>query len=92
MTKVYCKCGCGKVMPNSKLKLGCVFYSRRHYGVYRTKISLQGKEYKAVKKNKQERHINYSLGKGYCKKYNNENIKCVVCYEQDLKCDKGCFE
>lgn len=47
-----------------------------------------------VKKEKIESspYINYSQGNLYCNKYNNDDIKCVVCYEQRLKNTKGCYE
>lgn len=36
--------------------------------------------------------INYSQGTSYCESYNNDDIQCVMCYEQDLKSFKTCKE
>lgn len=35
-------------------------------------------------------YINYSQGNSYCEKYNNDDIQCVICYEQRLKEETGC--
>lgn len=45
-----------------------------------------------TKKEKTENslYINYSQGKVYCKSYDNDNIECVICLEQNLKSSKTC--
>jgi len=89
MIEIYCKCGCGKRIGHQKAKKGRVFLNKKHSAIYRERNKKQKKE---ATDSFWKRKINYNLGTDYCKKYNNDDIKCVVCYEQELKNTKGCFE
>lgn len=43
-----------------------------------------------TKRTDERGYISYAKGKNYCKKYNDDDIKCVVCYEQNQR--KECLE
>ena len=34
--------------------------------------------------------LDYSKGTNFCKKYNNDDIKCVMCFENNINCPKKC--
>lgn len=34
--------------------------------------------------------LDYSKGIDFCKKYDNEDIKCVMCFENNINCPKQC--
>lgn len=89
---VLCACGCGRELSKTKLKRKQRFINRKHaakwHGMQRKGTKLG--PYKKTLQNADSREVDYSLGCKYCKKYNNNDIKCVVCYEQYL--DKECRE
>lgn len=89
MTEVYCKCGCGLRLSNQKVKRGSIFYNKKHSAAYHGRLR-KGTKLGPYRNVKGDKDVDYSLGTRYCKNYNNDDIKCVVCYEQNLR--RGCFE
>lgn len=89
--EVYCKCGCGKRIGHQKAKKGRVFLNKKHSALFREMQKRQDKPSK-IKKEVKRIKIDYKYGTNYCKKYNDDDIKCVMCYEQDLKSFKTCKE
>lgn len=86
--EIYCKCGCGKLLSADVLARGGMFVNRKHLAKYRKGRKLG--PYKRLKQKVFEGDIDYSLGKKHCKKYNNDDIKCVMCLEQNLQ--RECLE
>lgn len=79
-------------MSNKKIKQGNICINHFHAAIYRNKVR-KGKKMLPYNREKQEvfeRDVDYTLGKKYCKSYNNDNIKCVMCLEQNLKFSKTC--
>lgn len=68
-----------------------MFINRKHAAHYHG-LLRKGTKLGPYNTNKNgDRDVDYSLGNKYCKNYNDEDIKCVVCYEQNLKKKRGCF-
>jgi hypothetical protein len=89
---ILCACGCGKKVPNNKERRGGRFYNCKHAAKWRAD-QRRGKKlgpYRKVRQDAGSRDVDYNLGPKYCKKYNNDDIKCVMCYEQYQ--DKECRE
>lgn len=81
MSEVYCKCGCGRRISHYKAKKGQIFYNR----ICSNNYNLKNRVYK--------KNVNkdfYKWGKKYCKNYNDEKLKCVICYENKEKQLNGC--
>jgi len=87
--EVYCKCGCGLKLSGRKIKNGRIFYNKKHSAIYHGKLR-KGTKLGPYKNIKADRDVDYSMGSMYCKKYNDDDINCVMCYEQYL--DKECRE
>ncbi|MBQ2174814.1 MAG: hypothetical protein II453_07095 [Alphaproteobacteria bacterium] len=87
-----CACGCGKDLPKNKEERGGRFYNRKHAAKWRADQRRGTKlgPYRKVRQDAESRDVDYNLGPKYCKKYNNDDIKCVMCYEQYQ--DKECRE
>lgn len=84
MSEVLCRCGCGKALTP---------YQIRKKGKYASKAcEARWRRYNSEKYKLYARpNSKYSyLGERECTNYNDENIKCVMCYEQELYHDKKC--
>ena len=82
---VYCKCGCGKKLTP---------YQIRKKGKYASKAcEAKWKRWHNSEKYKLYARPNskYSyLGEKECLNYNDSDLKCVMCYEQELFYAKEC--
>lgn len=89
-----CKCGCGKPVSNKKRKQGCVYlniqHSNKHKGLLAT--GVKRKPYKKRQKYPSQDVYNLKMdindryfynGKSKCLNYNDDDIKCVMCFEND---------
>ena len=81
-----CRCGCGNEIPRRKLLRGALFVNRAHFMKWRSKQIELGIYSPAKPRRDSDDYgfIDYSKGVEYCKDYNNDDIKCVVCFEQHL--------
>ena len=74
MLERYCKCGCGRRIPHYKVRRGQVFYNCFCSNNFNSKKN---------KKYKQKTNTDfYKGGKKYCKNYNDDLLRCVICYER----------
>lgn len=106
--RILCKCGCGCKVSLRRMRAGRLFLNQKHAAKWRGE-QRKGKKMKAynfIKKpgrpagvtgDISSRSVDYALGPRYCANYNDEDIRCVMCYEQNLRYDaygeeKTCFE
>lgn len=89
---VLCACGCGKKLSNRAIRSKSKFINRNHYAKYREKMRAENGYYKRLKpkSNPSDRKILYELGDKFCKDYDNDNIKCVMCIENNLEKPEKC--
>ena len=81
---VYCRCGCGKQLT---------LYQIKKHSKYASKAcEARWRRYNSDKYNVNARpNSKYSyLGERECLDYNDSDIKCVMCYEQELYVNKKC--
>ena len=97
-----CKCGCGKRVSNKKRKAGGLYYNilhaNRHKGILMTGVKRA--PYKKKKKKYLSQMIDslkmdindrfYYDGKSKCLNYNDEDIKCVMCFENETYAKQKC--
>ena len=84
MQEKYCE-QCGKRIVHKKLKYNPRFCCRACANIWNGAHVFKGMKYQ--KRKPKEQPINndyYKRGKQYCKNYNDEDIKCVVCYERRI--------
>ena len=86
-----CACGCGKELSNQKVKRGQRFLNKKHSAKYHGQLR-KGTKLGPYKNVDCDREVDYSLGTKYCKKYDNNDIKCVMCYENCQKDDGKCHK
>lgn len=82
MEERFCK-KCGKKIARRKLRWQPIFCSIKCANQWKAVNVIKGKKYK--KRKEKELPINtdyYKRANGYCKNYNDNDIKCVVCYER----------
>ncbi len=89
-----CACGCGKEISNQKAKKGGKFLNRKHSAAYMAKMR-KGKKLGPYRKRKEissidDKHIDYTHGPVFCSSYDNDNIKCVMCFENNISCPEEC--
>lgn len=95
---IRCKCGCGRRMPFKKLKEGIVFYNEnceQWYNKIGKNLGKKRRQYRYpsryISKPKDTVEDRYSYnGNKYCKNYQDDNICCVMCYENGEKKYKSC--
>ena len=97
-----CACGCGLRVSNKKRKQGGIYYNivhaNRHKGILMTGVKRA--PYKKKKKKYLSQMIDslkmdindrfYYDGKSKCLNYNDDDIKCVMCFEEELYIKKSC--
>lgn len=84
MSTVFCKCGCGKPLTAYQIRKHGKYASRACQARYRRNNPDKYKLYA-------NSNSKYSyVGEKKCLNYNDEDIKCVMCYEQDLYLNKDC--
>ena len=79
---VLCACGCGKEIANKKAKRGGRFFNQKHAARWRG-MMRKGTHLGPYRNVSGDRSVDYSKGKEYCKDYDNEDIICVMCYENN---------
>ena len=98
-----CKCGCGKPVPNKKRKQGGVYFNIQHANKHKGLLAVGVKRKPYKKKQKCPSQDVYNLkmdvndryfynGKSKCLNYNDEDINCVMCYENCLWRTKKCLK
>jgi len=89
---VYCKCGCGKILSNKKLKQGGIFYNHtcanRFNSRKRCENNHKKEHQKALRMDINDRF--FYNGKSKCANYDDNNIKCVMCFEKEEYLKKDC--
>ena len=96
-----CACGCGLRVSNKKRKKGCIYYNivhaNRHKGLlsigkkkghYNKKKTYLSQQVYELKMDINDRY--YYDGKSKCLNYNDDDIKCVMCFEEELYMKKSC--
>ena len=84
MQEKYCE-QCGKIIYLDKLKYKPRFCSRLCANRWKAVNVIKGMKYKKRKEKEQPINMDYyNRGKQYCKNYNDEDIKCVVCYDRRI--------
>lgn len=84
MSTVYCRCGCGRELTPFQIKKKGKYASKACEARWRRYNSDKYKLYARP-------NSKYSyLGEKECLNYNDDDIKCVMCYEQELYFDKKC--
>lgn len=97
-----CACGCGLRVSNKKRKKGGIYYNIVHANRHKGVLSM-GKKKGPYKKKKKvypsqdvyelKMDINdrvYYNGKSKCFNYNDDDIKCVMCFENEEYVNKSC--
>lgn len=82
MEERFCK-KCGKLIDPKKYKDKPIFCSIKCANQWKAVNVMKGKKYK--KRSEVEKPFNgdyYKRGKEYCKNYDDNDLKCVVCYEK----------
>lgn len=99
---IYCKCGCGKELSNKKKKKGNLFFNVIHANRYHNALR-KGKKIGPYKKkttyisriiDTPKMDINdrfYYNGSSKCVGYNDNNIECVMCFEENMFRKKDCW-
>lgn len=95
---VYCKCGCGRKLTKRQKQVGGVYASMKCANRKQAKERTgkkRGPYNKKKEKGATRRYIYEKDGVSYrgtdvCLNFNNENITCVICYEQGLFRKKEC--
>ena len=96
-----CACGCGLRVSNKKRKQGGIYYNivhaNRHKGLlsigkkkghYKKKKIYPSQQVYELKMDINDRY--YYDGKSKCLNYNDDDIKCVMCFEEELYMKKSC--
>lgn len=84
MEEKYCE-NCGKQIPHRKMRWKPRFCSIACANRWKAVNVIKGMKYK--KRKEKEKKVNtdyYKRGSEYCKNYNDNDIKCVVCYERRI--------
>ena len=80
----YCE-QCGKMILHKKLKYHPRFCCHACANTWNGAHIFKGKKLKKRKHKEQPVDTGYyERGKNYCKNYNDDDIKCVVCYEKRI--------
>lgn len=84
MSTVYCRCGCGRELTPYQIRKKGKYATKACEARWRRRNSDKYKLYARP-------NSKYSyLGEQECLNYNDEDIKCVMCYEQELYSNKNC--
>ena len=95
---VFCKCGCGKELTLQQKKWGCVFASNKCSNRIKgdARVGVKRGKYTHYADNNQGRKLLYEKngisyqGKTVCLNYDDDDLQCVICYEQSLFRKKSC--
>lgn len=86
--RIYCACGCGKLVPVLKQRRGGICKNRRHAAVYRNK-QRKLLAHKSNNRKKQDKFAGY-CGQKSCLNYDDNDIQCVMCFENEWYVKKPC--
>ena len=85
MSEVLCRCGCGKALTPYQIRKKGKYASKACEARWRRHNSVKYRLYA-----RPENKYSY-LGEKNCLDYNDNNIECVMCYEQEKFQSKKCW-